>query len=245
MVEELIVAPGGLRPLALLVALRRKARAEPGCDWRRLVDGLRPHTAKLWQAMTSLERRRFLRHLRPFWEVHRHRLAPSIAARFFAMIERGEVRVIAGQVVAVHADGCDLRASVRLRGSRRRLELEAGWLINCTGPTPSNNAEANPVIASLLVQDRLRVDELALGVETAPDGATITGDGKRMQDMFVVGTLRKASLWESIAAPELREQASMAAAGIVRLLAEAKEARAVSSRQGFDPKHAAEAALEG
>ncbi|MGO9392862.1 FAD/NAD(P)-binding protein [Rhodoblastus sp.] len=245
LVEELLAAPGGLRPLALLVALRRKARAEPECDWRRLVDGLRPHTAKLWQAMTSKERRRFLRHLRPFWEVHRHRLAPSIAARFFAMIERGEVRVIAGQVVAVHADGGDLRASVRLHGSRRRLELEAGWLINCTGPTPSNNAEANPVIASLLVHDRLRVDELALGVETAPDGAAIAGDGKRVQDMFVVGTLRKASLWESIAAPELREQASAAAEGIVRLLAEAKEARAVSSRQVFEPKQPAEAALEG
>jgi uncharacterized NAD(P)/FAD-binding protein YdhS/predicted metal-dependent enzyme (double-stranded beta helix superfamily) len=245
LVDEQIAAPGGLRPLALLVALRRKARAEPESDWRCLVDGLRPHTAKIWRAMTTRERRRFLRHLRPFWEVHRHRLAPSIAARFFALLESGEVQVIAGQVVAVQAEGGALRASVRLRGSRRRLELEAGWLINCTGPTPSNNAEANPVIASLLVHDKLRVDQLALGVETAPDGAAIAGDGKRTQDMFVVGTLRKASLWESIAAPELREQASAAAEGIVRLLAEAKEARAVSSRQVFEPIQAAEAALEG
>ncbi|QGM47443.1 FAD/NAD(P)-binding protein [Methylocystis heyeri] len=223
LIETYVAAPGGLKPLALLVELRRKARGDEGQDWRSLVDGLRPHTARLWQAMANDERRRFLRHLRPFWEVHRHRMTLSVAEPFYAMLERGAVRVIAGRVTSIQAEGDAVRAKVSLRGSKQVIDIDAGWVVNCTGPTPSNNAEANPVMSSLLLHGRLRVDQLALGVETCPDGAAIAADGTRTPDMFVVGTLRKATLWESIAAPELREQASMTAEQIVDRLAMASE----------------------
>jgi uncharacterized NAD(P)/FAD-binding protein YdhS/predicted metal-dependent enzyme (double-stranded beta helix superfamily) len=223
LIERHVAAPGGVRPLALLVELRQKARGDAGQDWRSLIDGLRPHTARLWQATANDERRRFLRHLRPFWEAHRHRMALSVAARFYAMLERGAVRVIAGRVTSVQAEGDAVRANVSLRGSKQVIDVDAGWVVNCTGPTPSNNAEANPVISSLLVHGQLRVDELALGVETYPDGTAIAADGTRTPDMFVVGTLRKAALWESIAAPELREQASVTAERIVDRLAVASE----------------------
>ncbi len=38
-------------------------------------------TQTLWQGLSLIERRRFLRRLRPYWDSHRHRLAPQMAGR--------------------------------------------------------------------------------------------------------------------------------------------------------------------
>ena len=57
----------------------RKA-ASTGADWRGVVDAIRPQTQGIWRGWSWEQRARFLRHLRPYWEVHRHRLAPEIAA---------------------------------------------------------------------------------------------------------------------------------------------------------------------
>ena len=213
LVSELITGPGGVRVRTLLREFRRTARAlgARGMDWRGVIDGLRPHTARLWQAMPSSERRRFLARLRPFWEVHRHRMGLPVARQFQAMLDRGDLRIIAGRVVSVREEENRVRAVVRSRGTDRQIELSAGWVVNCTGPMPSNSPESNPVIGSLLVQGQLCLDELALGVETTTAGNAIAADGVEVPDMFVVGTLRKPAFWESTAVPELREQAATVA----------------------------------
>jgi uncharacterized NAD(P)/FAD-binding protein YdhS len=127
------------------------------------------------------------------------------------MLDRGDVRMIAGRVVSVREDRNKVRVFVRLRGTGQQIELAAGWVINCTGPMPSNSPQSNPVIGSLLVQGQLCLDELALGVETTAAGNAIAADGAEVPDMFVVGTLRKPAFWESTAVPELRGQAATVA----------------------------------
>lgn len=222
LVAELVQMPVGLRVRLLFRKLRQKTRelAEAGVDWRSVVDGLRPHSAALWQAMPTAERRRLLSRLRVFWEVHRHRMASAVAERFADLFERGETRVVAGSVESAVADGDSVRLVIRERGSGRRIVSCAGWVINCTGPTPSNSAESNPVIGSLLVDGWLKPDELALGVETADEGNAIDVAGKEVADLFVVGTLRKPALWESTAVPELRMQAATVGERVVAMLRE-------------------------
>ena len=113
-----------------------------------------------------------------------------------------------------------MRLVVRQRGSDRLLESDASWVINCTGPLPSNSVESNPVIGSLLVSGVLRPDELSLGIETTLNGNAIAADGREVADLFLVGTLRKSTDWESTAVPELRSQAAAAAEGVLGLLAQ-------------------------
>jgi uncharacterized NAD(P)/FAD-binding protein YdhS/predicted metal-dependent enzyme (double-stranded beta helix superfamily) len=218
-VSELVAAPGGVRADALLQRVRREARElkRRGGDWRSVVDGLRPHTATLWQSMPLAERRRFLARLRPFWEVHRHRMAPAVAERLRALLAGGEARLVAGSVVSAQAEDGGVRLVVRQRGGGA-VEADASWVINCTGPLPSNSVESNPVIGSLLVSGVLRPDELLLGVETTPGGNAVTADGQEVPDLFLVGTLRKSTDWESTAVPELRQQAAAAAEGVLRWL---------------------------
>lgn len=222
LVADLVAMPGGVSVRTVFRMLRDKVRllARAGVDWRSVVDGLRPHTAALWKAMPTNERRRLLARLRVFWEVHRHRMASAVAERFSGMVERGEVRVVAGSVEAATADFDAVRLTIRERGGNRHFEMLAGWVINCTGPTPSNSAESNPVIGSLLVDGWLRRDELALGIETADDGNAIDAGGNEVRDLLVVGTLRKPALWESTAVPELRLQAATVGERVVAMLGE-------------------------
>ncbi|HXY34294.1 MAG TPA: FAD/NAD(P)-binding protein [Planctomycetaceae bacterium] len=212
-VDELLAAAGGVTMKTLFRAVRRRVRAgiEIGQDWRSIVDGLRPHTARLWQAMPTPERRRFLTELRPYWEVHRHRMAVGVAEQFKRMLDSGAVRIVTGQVASAHAEDDSVRLYVRERGDDRLLELHTAWVVNCTGPTASNSAESNPAIASLLVHGLVRPDELELGLETTADGNAIDVTGAIATDLFVVGTLRKPGCWESTAVLELRTQAQIVA----------------------------------
>jgi uncharacterized NAD(P)/FAD-binding protein YdhS len=57
-------------------------------DWREVVASLRPVTPRLWRALPDAEKSRFLRHLRPYWEVHRHRLAPELWASLYCSRRR-------------------------------------------------------------------------------------------------------------------------------------------------------------
>ena len=80
--QPIDIAAEDLPPTTSVVRLMRWLRhcvreAESNhCDWRSVVDGLRPHIPDLWRRLSLDERRRFLRHLRPWWDIHRHRMAP-------------------------------------------------------------------------------------------------------------------------------------------------------------------------
>jgi uncharacterized NAD(P)/FAD-binding protein YdhS len=216
-VTELIAGTEPPRTLQLLRGLRQLAEAETkqGTPWQCVIDGLRPHIATLWSKLPVEERRRFLSHLRPFWEVHRHRMPFPVAVRFKELLAGGKVRMIAGRVDSVVATGEELKCAVRTRYTGNTRELVTHWIVNATGPSPSNSAAANPAIGSLLIQGLINPDQLNLGVQTTPDGHAIGTDGQAIRDLLVVGTLRKPDLWESTAVPELRTQAARAAEQIM------------------------------
>ena len=44
------------------------------------VNALRPVTSDLWRALPQPDQQRFVERLARFWDVHRHRLAPEVAA---------------------------------------------------------------------------------------------------------------------------------------------------------------------
>jgi uncharacterized NAD(P)/FAD-binding protein YdhS len=72
----------------------------------------------------------------------------------------------------------------------------------------------------------VRQDELALGLDTSAEGNAINAGGEVMPDLFVVGTLRKPSVWESTAVPELRNQAAGVADCVLARLNQSCEATA-------------------
>ncbi len=191
-------------PRAMLRWIRRETAAR---DWRAVVDALRPHTQGLWQSWPLAERRRFLRHLRVFWDVHRHRVAPEVALQFEELVAAGHLRLHAGRVQSMvrNEQGVAVEWIDRKKGERH--VLTAARVMNCTGPASDYSAIDLPLVVQLRRSGWLVPDELRLGIETDCEGGVIGSDGKTISGLFTIGPLRRPALWESTAIPEIREQA--------------------------------------
>ena len=111
-----------------------RVAARAATDWRAIVDALRPVTSRIWSRLSLAEKRRFLRHLRPYWDVHRHRMAPSAAEKIAQLEAEGRLRIDAGRLRSVDMQGELAVARYRLRGERRDRELRVARIVNCTGP---------------------------------------------------------------------------------------------------------------
>jgi uncharacterized NAD(P)/FAD-binding protein YdhS len=200
------------RPLSgrSLLDLLREIRAacetaaQKGEDWRIVIDGLRPHTQRLWQEMPQAERARFLRHLRPWWVVHRHRSAPRVMARVLDAIQRRQLAIVAGRVDEIADVEQAPSVTVRLRGSDQQRRFEPARIIDCTGLTPDLSRLEQPVIRQLLAQGAARADTLGLGIDVNAEGALIDGKGRASSDIFAVGPITRGTFWEIIAVPDIR-----------------------------------------
>ena len=191
--------------LAWLRGLAARIAAEGG-DWRSAVDALRPHTQRLWRAMTLTQRRRFLRHARAYWDVHRHRMAPEVERRIAAMRQAGRLKVVAGRVLWADQRGDWVDARILPRNGTVAQEHRFGRVIDCAGLADDPRRSANPLIGALLARGATRVDLLGIGLDVAPDGALIDAAGKPSHRVQAIGPLARASLWECIAIPDIRLQ---------------------------------------
>jgi len=185
-----------------------REREADGGDWRSVIDGLRPHTQTIWRRMKPAARRRFLEHGRPWWDVHRHRLAPEVAARLNALVESGAVEVVAGKVVDVAATRLGARVAIRRRRGRDVETLEVARIISCKGVTSNPQKNSNPLIASLFDRGLARPDPLGLGIDVDARCAIIDSDGRPSARLFAVGPMSQAAFWEIIAVPDIRLQAA-------------------------------------
>jgi uncharacterized NAD(P)/FAD-binding protein YdhS len=186
-----------------------------GGDWRAVIDGLRPMTADAWASLPLSDRRRFFRHLRAFWDVHRHRMAPEAARTVYALRRRGILRVHAGRLQSVRADQDGLvTAAWRERGSGRIVEVRVARVLDCATAAGLTEAES-PLLARAEAAGLVRPDPLGLGIETGALGAAITAAGASDR-LFAVGSLRRFERWESTAIPELRAQAAALASHLAQ-----------------------------
>jgi uncharacterized NAD(P)/FAD-binding protein YdhS len=181
------------------------ARGEP---WQHGVDRLRARTPELWRRLPLEAQRRFLRHLRPWWDVHRHRAAPEIAARIKALQDAGRLRVLAGDVVAAAPQGKKLDVYHRQRGSLVRHRLELAGVVNCTGASLDQTSSQEPLVRQLLDEGIARAHANGLGFDVDADGRLAATSGSTHQSLFALGPLTQGAFWESTAVPEIRVRAA-------------------------------------
>jgi uncharacterized NAD(P)/FAD-binding protein YdhS len=189
-------------------------------DWRSAVDSLRPHVQTLWQQLSITDKRRFLRHARPWWEVHRHRVAPAIAARIDNMRETGHLEVIAGRVAEAEPDNGRACIRIRLRGTEEYDARSFGTIFNCAGPLDTLLETRNPILDQLLRDREIEPDELGIGV--AVDSVS---RAKGHLNLWAAGTLTKGTFLEITAVPELRMQVANIAISIASELGQSRTVR--------------------
>lgn len=195
--------PHSLR--ALIHAVRQEAATllAQGGDWRSVMESLRHDTALLWQQLLLVDKKRFLRHLQPYWDTHRHRIAPDVAAYIEKVRQSGQLKLITGRVV----DTTPGAVKVKPRFAKDTVTLNAEWVINCSGFNPAYNQIQNPLVRAVLEQGLAQVDATGLGFLMATDGALLDKAGHPSQQFFTLGTPCRGVYWECIAVPDIRNQA--------------------------------------
>ena len=201
-------------PLGNLLALWRWLRRRAGAvDWRSAVDALRPHSHAIWQGFDQNQRRRFLRHARPWWDVHRHRIAPQVARTIRGMISDGRLEIAAARLTSARDTGDGIEVDYIRRGSITPETRRFGHVFNCTGPLHAINRTRDPLLRGLMARSIVRPDALNIALEV--DGqARPVGSGR----LWALGPMTKGRYWEITAVPDIRAQVATVADDIAKEL---------------------------
>lgn len=188
---------------ALVRAIRRRAARD---GWREAIDELRPHVQDLWRAHSPDEQASFLRHARPYWDIHRHRLAPTVAWKVGQLEESGRLRFVAGALVSAEPQGERAIVSFRPRGTAVTERVTIDRVINCTGSDGNLQRVPNALVGNLLTAGRIRPDVHRLGLDVDHVGHARDAVGAPQEHLLAVGPITKGEAWEIVAVPDIRRQ---------------------------------------
>lgn len=204
----------------------RKAEAE-GRSWHPVLDAVRAQGGPIWEALDLPARRRLLRHLRPFWDVHRFRAAPQADATL-------DRRIVQGSLVLRRARlGTVARAnngfSVRLRAPHGAEVNESfDRIVVATGPAHGGVISAQSYLCGLAAQGLIAPDEVGLGLRTATSGRAINAAGEIESNLFIAGPLARGTFGELMGLPQVTLYARFIAEELLRALAGDSAGRFVS-----------------
>ena len=174
------------------VEVSRWIRSQP--DWRAAFAALRPATQQLWRTFSHAQQSQFLRHARRYWDVHRHRMSAAVADELRRRITDGAVEVVRGDARALADSG------------------DYDTIVLCTGPDDGALLRAAP-LAALIARGTVCAGPHGMGIATDADtGQVVDARGGLVEGLYAMGTLRRGTLWESTAVPEIRTEACRLAA---------------------------------
>ncbi len=162
-------------------------------DWRSLISAIRQHIPAWWMRATEADKKRFIRHALPYWNVHRHRVHHGISDLLQQLCDANQLNVMAGRVIKVE----NHQATIQLRNTHQSIKIDAKWIINCMGPALNLTSNPSPLIHSLLEKNIAHLDTLKLGLLISLQSST---------RIYTLGSLRRGTLWEVSAVPEIRQQ---------------------------------------
>jgi uncharacterized NAD(P)/FAD-binding protein YdhS len=170
-------------------------------------EAMRPKIQSMWTHFSLGERKRFLRHVRSVWEVHRHRIPHEHAAIIEQLRSSGRLQIIAGKLLDCERDGARLIVLLRERGSSAPISqrfFDIGYL--CVGPEGDLQKTRSPLLQRLVAQNLIIPGPLKLG--------GIAND--KIDSLWLVGPIQRETHWEITAVRELREEAARTAQAVAR-----------------------------
>jgi uncharacterized NAD(P)/FAD-binding protein YdhS len=209
-------ALGFLRRIRAAIAVAQEA----GRPWENIVDALRQQAVIAWGALDWAERRRMLRHLRSFWDVHRFQSAPQIDEVIRNARAGGSLSLRAASIVSAEDAPGSTRVRLRPRGAGATgLEsIEVDTVINCTGPGHRSVVVTHPVLNGLAQAGALQADPACLGILVDDHGRAIRTDGAAWPNLFVAGPLARGTFGELMGLPQVNTQPRAVAAQLARLV---------------------------
>ena len=201
--------------LCTMTAAVRKLVADAasrGIDWRDVMVALREHVPALWHRLDVTERRRFLRHLQPYWDVHRHQLPPQVGDTVVRLLAEGRLRTHAATVTSAKVVGGRAVIGLRARGSKSTETSTFDRIVLCTGPDADLNKAKSPLLDALLDAGHVAPDGAGIGLAVDAQGRLVGRDGGIRRGLYYVGPWLRARDFEATAVHELRQHVGALAA---------------------------------
>lgn len=208
---------------ALLHRVRGAARELQlqGRPWEDVIDAIRQQGFTIWNSLPLIEKQRFLRHLRPYWDSHRYQIAPQVDDVLRGEIRRRGLQVIAGRFTRVTFEQEVFRVKLQSRGARPGALQERHFhaVVNCTGPDHAAQISGNELLASLQDQGLLVPDPLNLGVHVDRDSQLLDAAGRSQPRLLLAGPAARYTFGELMGLPQVTLQAKAVADQAGRWLA--------------------------
>jgi uncharacterized NAD(P)/FAD-binding protein YdhS len=208
----LLAASTSLRGLTRSVRLLASEAEKMGGDWREAITFVRNMAPTIWQRLPERDRVRFLRHVRAYWDIYRHRLPPELIQKIDTLRNAQRLTIHAGHIKEFVSRDERIEVIWRPRGKQQLRTQRFDRVINCTGPDYAISRSTEPLWRNLVQCGLCVADSLGLGLRTGPNGAVVDADGWPGPHLFYVGPMLRADHWEATAAHELRGHAEKLAA---------------------------------
>jgi uncharacterized NAD(P)/FAD-binding protein YdhS len=174
-----------------------------GGNWREAIAAVRGVAPTLWQRLAAHERKRFLRHVHSYWDVHRHRLPERTWSALDELRRKGQLHVHAGRILALESVGRQLRVTWRARSVDSATTFFVDRVVNCTGPQYDARHTRERLLRSLVAQGMAVSDSLGLGIATDESGGLVDASGRVAANLYYIGPMLRPRYWETTAAQEL------------------------------------------
>lgn len=188
----------GMSPLQILQVLRA-IQSNHELSWVTIANHVRPQAQKIWTCWTEAEKKQFLKYLKPYWEVIRHRMPSSVFADLQKDLCEKRAEVKAGKMQKIQLDHEHFNIEYIDRKSNTKQTFQANYIIYANG-LPINQA-------------LLDTEHFLPGLSLCPYGMGYVNQSAPR--LWVIGPASKGMFWENVAIPDIREQAKQIAEDIL------------------------------
>lgn len=210
-----------LSTVNLLREIRRtiKHAEARGVPWQTVIDTVRAQAGTFWPTMSIEERSRLVRHLRPYWDVHRFRIAPQIENILARRKSEGLFAVRAGTVVGAKVQDDHIILNILERGATSPSQLETDYVVITTGPAHGRIIETEPHLSTLAKAGWIQPDLLRLGIYCNTHGRAVSHSGSAVQNLLIAGPLARGTFGELMGLPQVTDYAHAIAGEVLDELA--------------------------
>lgn len=195
--------------LQLLKAVRQAvAKAETeGRSWHPVLDAVRAQGDTIWNALHPKERQRLVRHLRPFWDAHRFRIAPQIDAVLDRKFADGSLELVKGSLKQVEKVGDGFQVTLLDRRRNRIVTQSPDRIIVTTGPAHGDILRQQSYLGELAEIGQVKLDSAGLGLATSRNGRALDERDHEVETLFVAGPLARGTFGELMGLPQVSDYA--------------------------------------
>lgn len=207
-----------VRSARLLTRRIREAIAQAelfGASWHGVLDAVRAQAGDIWANLPPAERHRLIRHLRPFWDVHRFRIAPQVEDALSSATAQGQLETVAASVAAVSYHAGRIRTALkRPRGAGTTIR-DFDAVVVTTGPAHSAVIEDQPYLRQLANEGFAMLDPTQLGLWCDEHSRLLDKAGLPVPGVYVAGPLARGTFGELMGLPQVSQHAATVAAEVL------------------------------